>query len=509
MSAAIPLAVAASVRTPGMYVGFNFTAEQSSVGSAQLKCLCIAQKGSTGTITADTQLVEGLSGPDAGGTYLGVGTKGHLALKALFKECPLAAVDLVSPLAGAGSASATTVTFSGTPTVTWDVYLWISGRTIHSQWVAGSSATDGATALKVAIALQNADLPVTADNSSSAVLTVTFKDNSYSGNDVALRLTYANGATGTVTLAAAAPSGASSDPSLTNVLGLVTRAEYDFILLCGSNHDAALASGSMADAIKTHISTYLTGLNAKLQQLVYGSTDTVANAKTGTAGMNFACAQLVLCRAGESLPCEWAGAEVGARMREVALKVNKNRIGMPYVATLYNPASLKTSDYSAPEAEDLLYHGVTPVTFVGTTYSPAPMRPITTYYADALGNADSRVLDVTQVDGIFAVTKDLRVTLPDEFKGANLSPDLPIGADPLPEGVVEEKDVKSFTNSRVMDWVAKGVVSKAKYLAALLDGSFVCQVDPSDASQCDIVLPIGIVPPFAKFSLYVNHVQPN
>jgi hypothetical protein len=57
-------------------------------------------------------------------------------------------------------------------------------------------------------------------------------------------------------------------------------------------------------------------------------------------------------------------------------------------------------------------------------------------------------------------------------------------------------------------WVTQGVVKGDALEAAIANGEFIVQVDGTDASQVDIVVPVKIVPPLAKFSIVVNHVGP-
>src|SRR5687767_4013568 len=104
-----PLAVSPSVRSPGLALSVNLLAGTSSPGTAALRALIIACKSSAGTITEDTQLIEGLAGPDDVRTYLGPGVPGHLAAKAVFAELGLALCDLVAPAAPVGVTASQTV----------------------------------------------------------------------------------------------------------------------------------------------------------------------------------------------------------------------------------------------------------------------------------------------------------------------------------------------------------------------------------------------------------------
>ena len=69
---------------------------------------------------------------------------------------------------------------------------------------------------------------------------------------------------------------------------------------------------------------------------------------------------------------------------------------------------------------------------------------------------------------------------------------------------MQVKDVKSFINGRMRYWINQGVVDAIKWAVAYTTGTFAVEVDPTDPSQCNIVLPEDVYPPLAKFSLLVQ-----
>jgi phage tail sheath gpL-like len=508
MTASVPVAVAPSVRTPQLALSINLTAGDSSPGSSQLRGLIVATKlTGGGTITPDTEIKQSVAGPDAVATFLGHGTPGHLAAIAWFAECPLAQVDLVAPTAPVGAVATGTITFAaGPPTVAWDVTLKCAGRSVTFTWGVGQNNTTGGDNCVAAIPQ---DWPVTALNNVGAV-TLTFKHTGTIGNDCCISVSAANGTTGTVTASGAKLTGGATEIVCTTFLSTISLTEYDLIVPCVGNTDVIIAStAGTIGKLKTQIAAAQTGASAKLQQVVVGCTDTVSNSKLGPNQHNFGPMQYVECLAGESLPCEWAAAEAGARMRERALKPNFNRIHQLYKATLYPPTNRLTYTLTDVEVEDLLWHGVTPVIY-DSSGNPMPARPITTYFKDSGGGADDRVLDTARVDSIYDISKDIRTALPREFPNANLSEDLIPGDDPLPEGVVEVRDIKSYVSkNRIGYWIGRGVVIKSKWELAESGGQYIVRVNPTDPCQCDLVIPLGIVPPLAKFSVVINHVGPN
>jgi phage tail sheath gpL-like len=512
----IPVAISPTVRTPGLALSINLLAGAASPGTAPLRACVIATKTSTGTITADTQLIQAISGPDAAGTAYGSGSPGHLAVKRCFEEYGLGLVDIVAATEAVGVAATQTIVFDdgsagGTTNVTapWTVDLEICGRLIEILWAAGETDIQGATKLVAAINALSADLPVTASNGGGtlATVTITAKAKGTWGNDVPLALTYTGGTGGTIVLTGANLTGGTTEIVITTALATISGTEYDFILLCTSSTDAGLASATSGPGrLKTHITTYLgPGFGVKLQQAIVGTVGTLATAKTGTAQHNFAEMQYAFANKGRSLGAEFGGAELGRRLRDEATDATYNPIGNAYKAQLFGPKDLVADSLTATQVEDSLQSGVYPILFTSTGAAYVS-RPITTYFKDTASNPDDRVLDVSQVSGSFRVAKDFRVALPQQFPNRKLSADLTPGADEPPDGVTEVREVKSFLATRALFWVKKGVLRRDKLLAAIADGSFIVQVDSSDASQCDVVFPYAIVKPLAKFSLVMNKV---
>ncbi len=509
----IPLAMSPTQRTPGVALGFDLLAAASAVGSGVLRALVIAPKASGGTATANT-LYQDVAGESAAAGLLQQGVPGHLACKGIFAELPLAKVDLIAPTAPSGANATGTFTFDDSQgsaadvTVAQTVTVWICGREITIAWLAGETREAAATKLVAALGALDADLPVTAANSSgtSNVCTVTTKLKGTWGNDVTTSVLMTGGTGGSVAASASKLASGATEIDISTALTAVSTREYDFILLVTSNADAISSSSSSNPArLAAHILAHGSGSAAKLQQGIVGCTGTLSGLKTATAAINFGQLQGVYCRDGQSLPCEWAAAELGARLRERALYAVKNRIHMLYKARLYGPKDHVTSDLSAVELEDALTHGITPVTF-DATLRAWPERPVTMYYKDSGGNPDARILDVTRVDGIFEVAKDIRVNIPAIFAGKSLSPDIPLGDDEVPVNVVEIGTIRAFFCDRLRLWQAKGVLDKAELDLAIgtqkAPGTLICQIDTIDPTMVEVVIPLATIKPLAKFSIF-------
>lgn len=500
----IPLAVAPTVKTPGLALVVDLTAGAASPGSAPKKALLIAVKGSAGSITADTELKETVAGEAEVKTLLGGGTLGHLASKRLFEEYGLAQLDVVSPADPAGVAASQTVTFGGAVTADMTANVYIAGRKLSFVWKTGVAITDAGDLLAELVGSNSDDLPVTAVNA-VGVVTLTFKQTGTEGNDCTLRVELVGGAGGTCVAGGAALAAGSGSTTIATALTTVVGKEYDYICLCSDNADAQDGTAtSNCGRLDADMVARQTGFSAKLQQAIIGATSTYASLASGIDSLNGEETECVYCLNGESLPSEWAGAETGARLKAESNDPATNRIGTPYIAQLFGAADLSADEPTDPEVEAALNNGITMVTYQADG-TPRPSRPITTYHTDGSGNPDDRVLDTSRVTGTFAVAKDLQVNLPREFEGAKLSPDIPPGEDEPPAGVVQEKDVKSFVNTRIQFWISKGVVRGDKYDEAVENGTFIVAVDSTDSSQLNIVLPVTIFPPLAKMSVVVQH----
>jgi len=500
----IPLAVAPSNPVPGLHLVVDLLYGSASPGSGQIRALLVGPKNTTGgDMTVDTE-IRTVNSPDDVKTAAGQGSLPHLAYKALFANDATARVDLLCPTASAGAAATGTITYTGTITTNGTVRHWIQGRIIDVPWNVGESADDLVTKAVSYINRLADDLFVTATDAVAAGdVDLTAKGKGPAGNDVTLRARIILGcAGGSVAVSGANLTGGTTEPVFTTALASAQGTEYDLIVLCCSNADTNAASGNNPASLQAHIEGLNTGLSAKLQQGVIASTSTIAAAKTGAIGRN---AEVIehLCGVGlESLPCELAGAEAGDRMRRRKLNPNSNRIGTE-LKGLYPSADILGDNPTDPEAIDAMTNGVSLMCY-SATGTLQLMRPITTHSQDESGNPDVRCFDVNEVDALYDYAKDIRSALPNEFKQAKIAKDRVVGDNPLPEGVVEESDVKTFISARTIGyWVPKGVIDGDAFESAVVDGSYVVAVDSTDPTQVNIFIPAVPFKILSKFGVYV------
>lgn len=501
---ATPVAVSPTTLTPGVYLNVNLTAAPSAPGSLVMRALLMAPKSSSGSITANTQLERGVTDASEVRSLLGAGTPGHLAAVALFRAHPTASLDVIAPAASGGSTATGTITFDDTSAVTsaQTVKVWIKGELVEFSWLVGEDEVDIATKAVDAINAISDRIPVVASNVSGtvAIVTLTAKLPGPWGNDVLYDATLEDGAGGAVTTAAASLAGGTTEPDFTTALTNVSAREYDFILPCVSNADAASASSSSNPArVEAHIEDHDSGLAAMLQQQVVGLTGTLSAAQTGAIARNHGPTQYVFCMAGQSLGCEWAGWEVGRRLKEEQIDPAVNRIDDP-IEGLFGAADLVADKPTAAEIEAALVDGLSIVNY-DAQLDPYLVAPITTYSQDSDGNRDDRLRYVSGVSGAYAYLKDLRRALKEEFRGAKIHPDLTDADEELPAGVVEVRDIKAFVIAHADAWVARGVLRRDALTEVISDGTLSVQINATDESQVDIVVPFKVIKPLAKLGV--------
>lgn len=506
-------AIDPATRRPGVGLKIDLKTGASSSASDQVRYLLLSPKnatGGTGTATVDTVVYEAVANADAVGTLLGPGALGHLAAQRLFEEFPSATVDVIALAAASGNTATGTITFDDTTPVTVSrvAELEVCGRLILVDWFAGETDTQAATRAVTKIGQATKDLPVTASNvgGTDPAVTLTFKSKGLAGNDVIYKARLLDGGTGgTITPTTRTNmTGGTTTPAVVNALSLVVQREYRIILPCTSNADAATASATATlGRIKTHITGHNEGVGALLQTAHSACTDSLTNAKAMTNQHDFELFSHTLARGGLSLPCEWAGAIVGAYGREIRTDPNHNFIHTAFVARLYGSPVIDADALTAAECEDALANGVSYVSY-NARKEPRMERPITTYFKDSDGQPDDRVLDIGKPFGALAVAADLRTETSRAWKNKKLAKSLPKGSTPIPPNIVTESAAQTFIIGRIRSrWCSAGVILETALDEAIADGSLVIQVDPIDDTQLDTYLPLRIVPIFAKHSIVI------
>lgn len=499
------LAVSPGTLSPGLYLKVNLIAGAGAVGIGALRVLLLSPRASTGNLVADEEVRAG-EGEDSAAVAFGNGTYGHLAARQIYAKFPTAQIDFAAPTAGAGAATGS-ITFSGTPSQNTAVEVTVAGRTFQLGWLAGEAIGDIRDKVIAAINQRSDRLPVTASAGGAGVVTITSKVTGNIGNDVRIRarLLFAQSDDEAVTPdTLTALAGGTTDPDVTDILGVAQGREYHYIVPCLSNADAvATAASSNAARIRDFIAANNEGLSAKLQQLIYASTTTLAAATAAAVSRNSGFVQHVLCINGQSLPCEFAAAEAGDRLASVSVDPASNRIGNVIGSGLFGSVNPVADKPTPAQTESAIGSGVSIVSY-DTGGNLFAVRPVTTYSQTESGGPDRRLLDTQNVDAAYIIARDLRGALPAEFPNAKVQRDTAPGQEPPPVGVIEERDIRTFVIGRLRVWQRNGVILGAALDAAVEDGSLSVRVNDLDPTQVDIVVPLQVIPGLAKFGVVVN-----
>ena len=499
-------AVSPSVVTPGLYLSVDLTAGTASPNVGVLRVLVLAPKSASGDLTANTE-IRAVNSADEAGTAFGIGTPGHLACVQILDKYPAAQIEAAAPTAGTGTATLS-VTAANTPTADNVINCDIMGREFEVAWLSGESPTQIQVKLTAAIVARTSDLACTSVAGGAGVCIINSKVAGGVGKDILVKMKLRGAGTGETLTGAVTHTAltvATTEPDFTTILAAAAGKEYHFIVPCVSNTDAAnTATSNNIDKVYGHINTYNSGLDAKLQTFLCGFTGSLASAIASTPHAN-SCndakfGEFLLCITGRSLPAEFAGRECGGWLAALSLDPAANRIG-EQLDGVYGSYNVLADRPTLAESESALSTGVALVTY-NSGDAEVLARPVTTH------SSTNRLRDCQNVHATYIVARDLRDNLPLEFPNAKIQPDGEPGAEPPPPGVIEEKDIKAFCISRLRAWERQGVITKASLDAAIADGSLLVQVNGTDPTQVDIVLPFKIVQPLAKMGLVVQR-QPS
>lgn len=503
----VPLVIATSNPSPGLALRVNLLYGSSSPGAAGLRALILSpQATSAGDLGADTEIRTVYSADDV---YTAQGRSlGWLAYKALVSADPEALVDIAGPADPTGAAATQTLTFTGAPSANETYKVKISGIVIETTWLVGETIQEAATKLAAAINRYADSVWVSAAVGAGPgyAVTCTARGKGTAGNDITLTARKTAGTGGTLTLGGSKFTSGSGDPDYTVALALCAGREYDHILICCSNTDANSGSTNNVSRLGTHIDTYKTGFNARLQYGHVGATGTIAQAKTCTSARNDEDVQFICDVNGQELPCELAAQEMGDIMRRRRLESNANRVLQPCTSIVRGSNDIVADQPTEPERIDAINNGVSLIAY-DASGAPIMLRPISTRHKDGSGNPDYRARDLNEIYALYDYAKWVRTAIPQEFQtpGAQVkvAKDREEGDDPLPEGVVEERDIRAFIVAGSQYWIRKGVIDGTHFQSIVDSGELRVEVNESDATQVDIFIPARAFKILAKIGVYI------
>lgn len=495
---ALPKAVTRSTKRPGIYVFIDLLAEAGAAGTGQLRALLVCWASGSGDIGVETEVRRVYNGEDV---LAAVGAvPGYRAAVKAFEAYGGLALDVVAMEAPDGTAASGSYVVSGTPTDPNVFEFGVGEDKVGTlTWQVGEAASAFATRIRTAVSGTRGLVVTPSVGSAADVVDLDANTDGTWGNDVTYYVQKLSGNGGSVVATGARLAGGTGECDPSAALALVTSTEYAGIGLVTSNADATDNTNTAGpEVLMDHIESNLFGGQSKLQFGFVGHTGSIANVKAGAIGRNSTVMTYAYQQNARSLPAEVMGWELGDALRWYTERANYNRIGNP--ANLVGSRDRNADALTVAECEDLLRAGVTPYDFAEGSDEVQLVCPITTHSLDG-SSPDDRCFYQADVFGQFAVARDMRTFLPQTFKNCSITPDLPVGDDDLPAGVVERRDVEAEVFGRLRAWVPKGVLNGPDLEASIADGSAAVEIDDEDDSQVNIFIPDDIIKALAKFSL--------
>ena len=496
----LPLAAPPTSPTPGFWLTVDLTPKSVAAGSQPIRVAILGQKSSTGEIVANRKR-EVLSEQDVERSH-GIGNPVTLAYRSLRRRWPNARVDVLSPTPSEGQAASGAFQVSGTPTVGYTGRYKIHGVVIDVPWNVGETATDFHARSVTYIGRYTRRLAVTASHAStpSRVL-LTSKVTGPIGNDVEVSFELLDGAGGTIAASVDALSGGSTEPDFTETLAAINGEEYDIIGLCLSNADVESTTGNVA-RLETHIDGLDSGPEAKLQQGLVVHTGLRTATAVSAVARNTQTLEILNAQNASSLPSEILGEELGDRAMQIQLKISANRIGTQYTNLIVGSQDPLGDTPDTAESDAALLSGVSLVGY--NAYGECRLIRAVTTYSQTPEGAQVLPTDCNEIDAVYQYAKDLRAYLPTLYAGVKVARDSEGEEGDLPEGVVEEKDIRSSIIARTVGfWIPKGILQGAHFLEKVANGEVIVRVNDTDETQVDIFIPVKPTKNLAKLGVYI------
>lgn len=481
---------------PGIYPELKFAQGESGGDASPTRVLILAPKASGGTITADTEVAGPVFDESDASALTVAGSPAHRMFRRYRSLEKNAEVYVCCPAEASGSAAVDKITLSGTATGAGVVTVWLGGEQIQAPIVKGDTAAVicGASATVGVRGAINSKthLPVTADNGSSATITLTGKVAGTELNTLRFRVAVTAGigisiTTPTVDTAfgASGASGAAIGAGTcdyTAALATILAQDFDYIV-CHTDTSAQLL------ALVNQVNTQAEPSTGFRQKIIAGSALSPSNAKTLAAAQNAARLRLVNC---EESPEEHylLAATVGAvfvKNETVDPSYNFDSYGLNEGDVLplkrpKNDSALPT----IPELKIMLQNGVIPIAF-SKTGAPYVVRSVTTRHLNASSQYDYRARDSIVVTVGDAFTDDLVAKIA-------AAPYRKVTEDPTEDGQAQPaaifntpKRAKALVEPLVREYCRAGLFDPAKEAKALSE--IQTGIDPQVPGRMNYITP--------------------
>jgi len=471
--------ISPSLLVPGFWTEFDNSAAGGET-AMPWKVLIIGQQ----TNNAPSEVTQ-VYDDDAVDAKFGKGSQIALMIRAFRKNnamMPLFALPVSDSSETSAKAATKTLTVTGTATAGGSIRLYVGGQYLE----IGVTENDSATAIAKNIAeavTAKTNLPMIASNN-AGVVTFTAKNKGVSGNEIDVRVNYADGEVlpSGVSVAIAAGVTGVVNPSLEtlNVKNLIKGYWFN-VIVSGLNDETNVSY------IKDELDNRWTATNQKTGVLFYGKTFTSADPVNEAVNYyNAKNSQLLMPIS--LIGCPTTAFELASAIASVCASKAEIDPAMPLsnwaVKGIVAPAEKDKLGLS--EKNTLLQNGCADVDAAedGTVYI---RRMVTTYKTNAAGGADTSYQQLETVFNLSFIRWDWNNMMSTKYPHAKLGND----GDEYGAGqvVMTPTNGKAEALARFKYWMEKGLVQNYE----LFKANLIVERNSTNKNRLDFLLPVPLM----------------
>jgi phage tail sheath gpL-like len=479
--------IPANLRVPLFYAEVDNS--QANSGSQTQRTLIIGQVLASGNAVVNMPVLgQGVSDAQAKGglgSMLALMTAAYVAADSVGETWFLPLADASGAVAASG-----TVRFTGSPTSTGVLSLYIAGQSLSLTVVTGETPADIATAL-VSLVTATSNLPVTATATTDTV-TLTAKNKGTGGNEIDLRLNYLGSASGQatpagLTVALTQMTGGATNPTLSAALANLGDEPFDFVV-CPYTDTASL------DALKSLMNdqngrwSYASQIYGHVFAAQRGTLSTLATAGNARNNQHESIMGFY-----DSPTPAWLWAADVAGTAAVSLRADPGRpLQTLALSTVLAPPS--ASQFILGERNTMLFDGISTFT-VASDGTVALENVITTYQKNGFGAADDSYLQIESMFLLMYGLRDMRTLVTSKYARVKLADN---GTRPPPgSAIVTPNIIRADLIARYRALCDDGFMQDADAFAKAL----IVERNRTNRNRVDILWPATLMNQLRIFAL--------
>lgn len=531
LASIILVGLGSNVPNPGVYVELDFAQGPVAGAGGPRSVLLMGNSLAAGSATQDTVVY----GPDTAVVcqtetdvinLFGSGSQLHrmfLRFTAVAGSNSNIPLYFLAVTRSAGTAASAAMTLATTATSNGNLRFWCEDMFVDTTITSGQTAIQIATAVVASINSQTR-WPVTAANGGTAIVTVTANQKGLEGNWIRVQsaITPGTSTVGTTTSLTAntnLSSGATQDV-YTNALATILPNKYYYIVVGDSD---ATNVGLVVSQVNTQ-ALPTTGIR---QRVIYGSSDTLANATTVATGINAARTECVWgYQAVDLPPAELAanmcaifatleqGAAYGVNRKNFSLFPTSNGTD----ASLWKLIPSRFGVAGAPTVANVtsaLNNGLSPITVVSGVGGGAQFVKRCTTRSLNGAQPDYRIRDAHKVSICDYWCDDAAAITQLQFGGKDLLPDPAQGQPPPPAiavtpgiwGAALKNLVIQYGNAGQWTFPPGVTPQQGQTPADVINSTFIVQAENNPPTRMSCLAPLAPCQIADQFALLAQQVS--